>query len=133
MVGGHEGAFAYTVGQRRGLRIGHPADDGRPRYVLDISPVHNTVTVGPVERLDVRRVEAESPRWCGPVPDGPMECLVQLRAHGDPMPAVVALEPDGRLVAGLRTAARGIAPGQAVVVYDGTRVVGSATISATAR
>ena len=133
VVGRHEGAFAYTVGQRRGLRIGHPAGDGRPRYVLDISPVDNTVTVGPVERLEVRRVEGLRPGWCGPVPDGPVECSVQLRAHGDPVPAVVQIEPDGRLVADLRTPARGIAPGQAVVVYDGTRVVGSATISATHR
>jgi len=133
VVGSHEGAFAYTVGQRRGLRIGNPAGDGRPRYVLDISPVDNTVTVGPAERLEVRRVEGLGPRWCGPVPEGPLECSVQLRAHGDPVPAVVELEPGGRLVASLRTPARGIAPGQAVVVYDETRVVGSATISGTHR
>ena len=131
VVGSHQGAFAYTVGQRRGLRIGHPAGDGRPRYVLDISPVSNTVTVGPAERLEVRRIEGVRPRWCGPVPGGPLECTVQLRAHGEPVPAVVVLEPEGQLAASLRIPARGIAPGQAVVVYDGTRVVGSATISAT--
>jgi tRNA-specific 2-thiouridylase len=131
VVGSHDGAFSYTVGQRRGLRIGHPAKDGRPRYVLDISPVANTVTVGPAERLDVRRIEGLGPRWCGPVPGEPLECAVQVRAHGDPVPAVVALESDGRLVAELRAPARGVAPGQAVVVYDRTRVVGSATISAT--
>jgi tRNA-specific 2-thiouridylase len=39
VLGGHDGAYAYTVGQRRGLGIGRPAPDGRPRYVLDISPV----------------------------------------------------------------------------------------------
>ena len=46
VVGSHQGAYAFTVGQRKGLRIGDPAGDGRPRYVLDISPVNNTVTVG---------------------------------------------------------------------------------------
>jgi tRNA-uridine 2-sulfurtransferase len=131
VVGSHDGAFAYTVGQRRGLRIGHPAGDGRPRYVLDISPVDNRVTIGPAERLEIRWVEGLRARWCGPVPDGPLECNVQLRAHGEPVPAVVEIEADDRLVASLRTPARGIAPGQAVVVYDGTRVVGSATISVT--
>jgi tRNA-specific 2-thiouridylase len=140
VVGSHEGAYAYTVGQRRGLRLGHPVGDGRPRYVLRISPVHNTVTVGPAERLEVRRIEGLRPRWCGPEPEGPLECTVQLRAHGDPVPAVVELEadpphhgslPGARLVVSLRTPVRGIAAGQAVVVYDGTRVVGSATISAT--
>jgi tRNA-specific 2-thiouridylase len=48
-LGEHEGAFAFTVGQRRGLRIGRPAPDGKPRYVLDISPVTGTVTVGSAE------------------------------------------------------------------------------------
>jgi tRNA-uridine 2-sulfurtransferase len=59
---------------------------------------------------------------------------VQLRAHGDPVDAVidVVADPAGQeeptVVAALRQSARGVAPGQALVVYDGTRVVGSATI-----
>jgi tRNA-specific 2-thiouridylase len=129
VVGSHDGAYAYTVGQRRGLRIGRPAPDGRPRYVLDISPVQNTVTVGPPERLDVRAVEGVRPRWCGPAPTGPVEGTAQLRAHGAPVPAVAELVGD-RLHVALREPVRGVAPGQAVVVYDGTRVLGSATVCA---
>ena len=53
-VGTHDGAFGFTVGQRKGLRVGVPAGDGRPRYVLDIEPVSRTVTVGPRESLDVQ-------------------------------------------------------------------------------
>ncbi len=53
VLGAHTGSYGYTVGQRKGLRIGTPAGDGRPRYVLDISPVDNRVTVGPAEALDV--------------------------------------------------------------------------------
>ena len=45
-VGSHDGAYGFTVGQRRGLRLGVPAADGQPRYVLDIEPVSGTVTVG---------------------------------------------------------------------------------------
>lgn len=130
-VGSHDGAFAFTVGQRRGLRIGTPAADGRPRYVLDVSPVTRTVTVGSVDELDVRGVVGVKPRWCGPAPVGPVECLVQLRAHGEPVPAVVRLRADNCLDVELHAPARGIAPGQAVVVYTGTRVVGSATIDST--
>jgi tRNA-specific 2-thiouridylase len=55
---------------------------------------------------------------------------VQLRAHGEPVPALVEQVGD-EVVAHLRSRVRGIAPGQAVVVYDGTRVVGSATIERT--
>jgi tRNA-specific 2-thiouridylase len=129
-LGRHDGSYKFTVGQRKGLRIGTPAADGKPRFVLDIEPVSGTVTVGPREALAVHGLEAIRPLWCGTVPDGPLECTVQLRAHGDEHRAVVTPTADGVRVE-LRDAASGVAPGQAVVVYDGTRVVGSATISAT--
>ncbi len=132
-VGAHEGVFGFTVGQRKGLRIGTPAPDGRPRYVLDVSPVTRTVTVGSAADLDVRAMTGVRPRWCAEPPAGRVECLVQLRAHGDPLPAVVRLVDADTLDVELLSAARGVAPGQAVVVYDGTRVVGSATIDRTRR
>ncbi len=131
-LGTHEGSWRYTVGQRRGLRIGRPADDGRPRYVLDIEPVSGTVTVGSREELVVDALSATSPRWCGPEPDRDLDCAVQLRAHGSEHSAVVRVDED-RVEVTLLEPATGIAPGQAVVLYDGTRVVGSATISATRR
>ena len=80
-----------------------------------------------------RALTGVRPRWCAEPPIGPVECLVQLRAHGDPAPAVVRLLDDDTLDVELLAAARGVAPGQAVVVYDGTRVVGSATIDRTRR
>jgi tRNA-specific 2-thiouridylase len=52
-VGEHDGAYGFTVGQRRGIRLGRPAADGRPRYVLDIRPETGTVVVGPREALSV--------------------------------------------------------------------------------
>ncbi len=130
VLGTHEGSYRYTVGQRKGLRIGTPAPDGKPRYVLDIEPVSGTVTVGPHAALEVRRLTADRPLWCGTVPSGPLECTVQLRAHGDEHRALVRVEGSSVLVE-LRDPASGVAPGQAVVVYDGTRVVGSATIAVT--
>lgn len=134
VLGQHEGTVAYTIGQRRGLRLGRPAADGRPRFVLDIEPVSGTVTVGPREGLRIDRISGIRPRWCGTVPtllDGPA-VSVQLRAHGAEHRAVVTVHDDGIEVE-LLEPAEGIAPGQAVVVYDGSRVVGSATISTTAR
>ncbi|MER5637586.1 tRNA 2-thiouridine(34) synthase MnmA [Kitasatospora sp. NPDC002227] len=131
-LGEHEGAYGFTIGQRKGLRIGRPAADGKPRYVLDISPVNNTVTVGPVEGLDVTALTAIRPRWCGTAPAAEGRYTAQLRAHGEEVPVTAACH-DGELQVRLDTPARGIAPGQAVVLYDGTRVVGSATIASTER
>jgi tRNA-specific 2-thiouridylase len=131
VVGSHQGAYGYTVGQRKGLNLGVPAPDGRPRYVLSITPKSNTVTVGPVAALDVSTVEGDRPVWTGPVLDGPVECEVQLRAHGAVVPAVVTLDGDG-LRAELREPARGVAAGQAIVAYRpdpaGDVVLGSATV-----
>ncbi len=133
VLGQHEGTYGFTIGQRKGLRIGRPAPDGKPRFVLDIEPVSGTVTVGPHERLAVHRLTGIKPRWCGTVPhrlDGP-GVTVQLRAHGSELPARVEVEPAGEVAIELLEPAYGIAPGQAAVVYAGTRVVGSATIAAT--
>ena len=131
VLGSHDGAFAFTVGQRKGLKIGRPAADGRPRYVLDITPVDGRVTVGPAEALDVDEIVALRPRWCGPeAGSGPY--TVQVRAHGGVAPAEVRVEPD-RLLVRLSQPLRGVARGQAVVLYDGDRVVGSATIDVAAK
>ena len=125
-VGDHTGSHRFTVGQRRGLRLGVPAEDGRPRYVLDISPVTNTVTVGPHEALAVREITAVRPTWTQQPLAAGWRGLVQVRAHGAALPAWV--EPGDRLQIFLDRPASGIAPGQTVVLYDGDRVVGSATI-----
>ena len=130
VLGGHDGAYAYTVGQRRGLGIQRPSADGRPRYVLDISPVTRTVTVGPEELLGVDGLTAAAPTWCGAEPRLPFTGLAQLRAHGEVHPCTASATDEG-LVVRFDDRPRGVAPGQTVALYDADRVVGSATIEAT--
>jgi tRNA-specific 2-thiouridylase len=131
VLGSHDGSYGFTIGQRRGLQLDRPAPDGRPRFVLSIEPVSATVTVGPADALDVREIEVRRPVWSGcPPPTGPIECKVQLRAHGEVHDCVC--EPSGDQVKiTLREPARGVAPGQAAVFYDGSTVLGSATIAVT--
>ncbi len=128
VVGNHDGAYAFTVGQRRGLGLTRPAPDGQPRYVLSLSPVDRTVTVGPVERLRVTRIECGSPVWCGEVPpDGPLAVLAQVRAHADPVRCTARVD-EGRLTVDVDDPLAGVAAGQTLALYDGDRVLGSATI-----
>jgi tRNA-uridine 2-sulfurtransferase len=128
-VGSHDGAYGFTVGQRRGLRIGRPAADGRPRYVLDITPATGTVTVGPGELLDVHEVVGLRPVWtAGGPPAAGFDCLAQLRAHGAVSAATAAVAAD-QVTVRLHQPQRGVAAGQAVVFYDGDAVLGSATIA----
>jgi tRNA-uridine 2-sulfurtransferase len=130
VLGSHDGAYGFTVGQRKGLRLDHPAADGRPRYVLSIEPVSNTVTVGSSDALAVREITAIRPVWSGcPPPLAPIECSVQLRAHGEVHPCVAARSGEDLQIE-LREPARAVAAGQAAVLYDGDTVLGGATISA---
>ena len=125
MVGRHGGSFGFTVGQRRGLHLDRAAADGAPRYVLSLEPATNTVLVGPREQLEVTRIIAEHPVWTSGVsPNGPLACQVQLRAHGMVSDATVTVSGD-RLVAALNRPQRGVAAGQALVMYrrrDGHRL-----------
>nr|MBA3527918.1 tRNA 2-thiouridine(34) synthase MnmA [Propionibacteriaceae bacterium] len=96
--------------------------------VLDISPVTNTVTVGPHDALAVRQITADRPTWTHERLAGPWSGLVQVRAHGEAMPAAVTPHRN-QIEVTLDAPATGIAPGQAVVLYARDQVVGSATIS----
>ena len=99
--------------------------------MLDISPVTNTVTVGTAEQLDVSGLSGIKLRWCGPEFTGRIECHVQLRAHGEPVPATAERTGPDAIDVELGEPVRGLAPGQAAVLYDGTRVIGSATVAGT--
>ena len=131
VVGSHEGAHAFTVGQRRGLALGVPAADGKPRFVLEVRPVSNTVVVGPKEALATAEIAGGRFTWAGAAPtSADFACHVQIRAHADPVPARAVLA-GGIVTVTPATPLDGVAPGQTAVLYDGTRVLGQFTIDRT--
>ncbi len=133
----HDGVHGFTIGQRKGLGIAGPGPDGRPRYVTAIDAETATVRVGEAADLEVRELIGRTPVFTsGVTPSGPIECAVQVRAHGETADAVAELVGD-ELVVRLRVSLRGVAPGQTLVLYrpdpDGDEVLGSAVIAATSR
>jgi tRNA-specific 2-thiouridylase len=133
VLGEHAGTFGFTVGQRKGLNLTTPTPSGEPRYVLSIQPKTNTVVVGSSRDLEVDVIGCGRPVWTSGVPATPFECLVQMRAHGMVSPASITVGEHGEVIARLTEPQRGVAAGQALVMYDGDRVIGSATIAATER
>jgi tRNA-specific 2-thiouridylase len=135
VLASHDGVHGFTIGQRKGLGIAGPGPDGRPRYVTAIDADTATVHVGDAGDLDVFALTGRAPVFTeGAAFSGPIECAVQVRAHGEIASAVVELIGD-KLDVRLRTPLRGVAPGQTLVLYrpdpDGDEVLGSATIAGT--
>ena len=129
VVGTHAGAYGFTVGQRKGLRLPRPAADGAPRYVTSVDTARNVVTVGPETLLSVGTLHGNKTVWLAPdVPaTTPTACLVQVRAHGAAVPATVTRAGE-RVTVELDEPMRGVAAGQSAVFYVDSRVVGQATI-----
>lgn len=129
----HSGAVGFTVGQRKGLNIGRPGKDGKPRYVLEIRPKENTVVVGPEESLTISELSGEKYSWCGKTPDNAstwFDAEVQVRAHGQSHPCKVSVSQN-QMTIRLNKPIRGISNGQTAVIYVGSRVLGQTTIDNT--
>ena len=129
----HDGVHGFTIGQRKGLGIAGPGPDGGARYVTAIDADTATVHVGGVADLDVSTLIGREPVFSrGRAPSTPVECTVQVRAHGETAAAKAELIGD-ELVVRLRAPLRGVARGQTLVLYrpdpGGDEVLGSATIS----
>lgn len=127
-LGTHEGIAGFTVGQKRGLGLA----TGRPLYVIDLDPEHNTVSVGEAADLERGRLVATSANFiaCAP-PRSPLRVTAKIRHSHQPAPAtVVALEGDAVEVV-FDTVQRAVSPGQSVVFYDGDIVVGGGVIART--
>jgi tRNA-specific 2-thiouridylase len=134
----HDGAFNYTIGQRKGLDIKQPAADGKPRYVTDIDATTGTVTVGSRKDLSVTHITADRLKYLHPAMDGSFDAEVQVRAHGSVVPCSVEVDRDNdRMELELKQPLSGVARGQAAVIYlpddGGDIVLGSGTICATGR
>lgn len=127
VLGEHKGTHGFTIGQRKGLNLGRPAKDGQPRYVVDVNPDTRQVIVGAASLLSRRTLEASDLVSFEPLREG-QRVQSQIRAHGEATPGTV-VKADGTSVGiELDTPIRGVAPGQTLVLYDGDRVLASATL-----
>ena len=125
-VGTHQGIARYTVGQRRGLGIAA----GGPRYVVAVDAARNVVVVGDEVDLLCRQIEATGMNWIEGRPGQPLRVTARVRHAARDVPATVrpGSKPDEATVV-FDEPQRAAAPGQAVTLYDGDRVLGGGMIA----
>ncbi len=120
VLGEHRGVVHFTVGQRRGIEIGGQRE---PLYVVRIEPEERRIVVGPRRALAVEAMRVERWNWLG---EDQSEVSVKVRSLALAVPAA----RDGDWVR-FSQAEYGVAPGQAAVLYDGTRLLGGGSIAET--
>ncbi len=125
VVGTHGGHQHFTLGQRKGVGVAF----GYPIYVTGIDAPTNTVTVGQRDELLRRRLIAREINWiAGPPPQQPIRCTAKIRYNTPPAAATAQLTTPDHLTVCFDEPIAAITPGQAVVCYDGDRLLGGGWI-----
>jgi tRNA-specific 2-thiouridylase len=120
VLGTHRGVVHFTVGQRRGIEIGGQKE---PLYVVAIEPEEARIVVGPRRALAVQATRVADWNWIG---EDQRDVSVKVRSLAPAVPSI----RDGEWVR-FNAPEYGVAPGQAAVLYDGTRLLGGGWIAET--
>ena len=124
VLAAHDGIEKFTIGQRKGFGFG----SSKRRYVLKIIPQTHDVLIGDREDLLASSLRASRVNWLIDLPTEPIACLAKIRYRHDPAPATVTLLPSAEVRVDFTSPQSAITPGQAVVFYDGNRLLGGAWI-----
>ncbi len=123
-VGDHNGFAAYTIGQRRGLPGGFPV----PMYVVGIVPEDRAVIIGGRDELLGRGVVARQVNWLSEAPTTGTEVSVRVRHRATLARGEIIRVDGGEIEIALDEPVSAITPGQSIVLYDGTKVLGGGFI-----
>ena len=127
-LGQHRGILSYTIGQRKGLGL----SAREPSYVIAIEPEKNAIIVGSKEDIHSDELIASEMNWITITkPEQPITAKAKIRyRHGEAEAKVIPLD-DGKVYVKFTEPQMAIAPGQAIVFYDGDTVIGGGTIGKT--
>ncbi len=124
VVGTHPGIERFTIGQRKGLGVAM----GEPYFVVRIEPDTRRVVIGRHDELARTELTADRANWLVDPPAAPRRGLAKIRYNTAPVPATFAALPDSRIHVRFDEPRYGVAPGQAVVLYDHDQVLGGGWI-----
>lgn len=124
VLGRHHGTYRYTIGQRRGLGIAWK----EPLYVLGVDAQRREVIVGPQNELYKNGLTASNVNWMMPTPTSEFSTTCRIRYRHQAVACRVTPLPDNRVKVLFEEKEKSVTPGQAVVFYEGNRVLGGGWI-----
>jgi len=125
VIGNHAGVHHFTVGQRKGLGLSGLSD---PFFVIALDAANARVVVGPREALRSRTIHLREVNWLIQA-TASFDCTLKVRSQRPPVPARVTPLEDRGAVVELLAPEESVAPGQACVFFEGSRVLGGGWIA----
>jgi tRNA-specific 2-thiouridylase len=129
IVGSHDGFARFTIGQRRGL----PGGFGEPMFVIEIDPENRAVRIGPRRALLAKTVVASELNWLSDRLEPGDAVLAQIRHRSTATQATVLSTTATAIELAFSVPVSAIAPGQSLVFYRGSKVIGGAVIDRSPR
>lgn len=131
-IGTHQGVAFYTIGQRKGLRIGGNASfSGAPWYVVDKDTGTNALIVAQGHdhpRLHKHSLTATQIHWIRETPERDFQCTAKVRYRQKDVECTIRLTAPDQVIVEFPQSVRAITPGQSVVFYDGDECLGGGII-----
>lgn len=126
VLGQHEGAFSYTIGQRKGIQIG----GGPALFVVAKDTANNTITVGTEAELELHSSEltAIDWHWLGEVREFPFHARAKIRYRQDDQDIKCVQDGENRIRIRFSSPQRAITSGQTIAVYEGEELIASGVI-----
>jgi tRNA-uridine 2-sulfurtransferase len=126
----HEGIHRFTIGQRKGLGLATlpTSKAGTPMYVLELRPAERQVVVGPKSSLERTTLTASGVNWIVEEPRSDVHASAQIRHRHQAAHATIRALGAGQAEVVFDAPQIAITPGQAVVFYEGDRVLGGGWI-----
>jgi tRNA-specific 2-thiouridylase len=129
VLGYHQGVMHYTVGQRKGLGLGDVTTTD-PLFVIKVDAEKKQVVVGPKAALQKTSILVKELNWLDGELDRTDDVVIKMRSVGKAVPAMVKRTQQDKAEIHLHEPQESTAPGQACVIYDGSRVLGGGWITA---
>ncbi|MDO9548220.1 MAG: tRNA 2-thiouridine(34) synthase MnmA [Candidatus Marinimicrobia bacterium] len=119
VLGYHDGFHNFTIGQRKGFKMGF----SKRKYVKEIDAVNNRVVITDNEHLFSRQMIVRNVNWVGTMPEKTIEGTVKIRYNHKGVRSIVKAISEDRYLVEFAEPQLAVTPGQSAVLYQDDRLI----------